>query len=299
MLFSIIIPTYNRIEYLKATLDSVWQQTFQDFEVIVVDDGSTDGTAAYLSSLEGKVSLIQQSNAGPGAARNRGAEAARGEYVVFLDSDDLWFPWTLELTAEIINSVGRPSFISGRILPFSDPAELQHVSAQPLQYRHHPDYLSAGSTLPFAGSCAMIVRRDTFMASGGFLQGKVSAEDHDLALRMGVAGGFVEIMAPTTVGYRRHTTNITGSLLAIVEGIMRLLQRESSGVYPGGNTHKKNRHQILGSHLRPVAIACAKAGLQSQGWELYRKSFLWHVTLLRLKFLFGFPLISLRSMFTK
>jgi glycosyltransferase involved in cell wall biosynthesis len=94
--FSVIIPAYNRRALLIETLNSVWQQTFADFEVIVVDDGSTDGTAEYLGSLGAKVQCVMQDNFGPGAARNRGLEIANGRYVAFVDSDDVWFPWTLE-----------------------------------------------------------------------------------------------------------------------------------------------------------------------------------------------------------
>src|SRR5215510_13897684 len=100
-IFSIIIPTYNRLPYLKKTLDSIWEQSFTDFEVIVVDDGSTDGTADYLRELGGSVELLRQENRGPGAARNLGVMHARGEYIAFLDSDDLWFPWPLKTYAAV------------------------------------------------------------------------------------------------------------------------------------------------------------------------------------------------------
>src|SRR5450830_1529256 len=93
--FSIVIPTYNRMKFLQQALDSVWAQTHDDYEIIVVDDGSTDGTKDYLASLDGRVKTVRQSNSGPAAARNLGVRQAKGEYVAFLDSDDLWFPWAL------------------------------------------------------------------------------------------------------------------------------------------------------------------------------------------------------------
>src|SRR5687767_3522938 len=106
--FSVVIPTYNRTALLRRTLESVWRQTFTDFEVIVVDDGSTDGTVDYLRSLGGHVRWLTQPNSGPGAARNLGASVASAEYVAFLDSDDLWFPWTLQVYREIIRSENDP-----------------------------------------------------------------------------------------------------------------------------------------------------------------------------------------------
>ena len=102
MLFSVVIPTYNRLPLLKEALDSVWRQTLTNYEVIVVDDGSTDGTARFARSMGQSIKLLEQTNRGPGAARNLGLEHARGQYVAFLDSDDLWFPWTLDIYAQCI-----------------------------------------------------------------------------------------------------------------------------------------------------------------------------------------------------
>lgn len=89
---SIVIPTYNRSGIVQRAIDSVLAQTFADLEVVVVDDGSTDDTRAALSAYGGRVRYARQENAGPAAARNHGMRLARGEYVGFLDSDDLYFP---------------------------------------------------------------------------------------------------------------------------------------------------------------------------------------------------------------
>src|SRR5437660_10167324 len=102
MLFSVVIPTYNRVDLLAQTLDSVWCQDFTDFEVVVVDDGSNDGTREYLRGLGDRIRVVQQANGGPGAARNAGIREASGNYVALLDSDDLWFQWTLKAFARAI-----------------------------------------------------------------------------------------------------------------------------------------------------------------------------------------------------
>src|SRR5262245_42788481 len=93
--FSVVIPTYNRLEFLISAIESVERQTYKSFEIIVVDDGSTDDTLAHLSALGDRVTLLRQMRKGPGAARNMGARHASGAYVAFLDSDDLWLPWSL------------------------------------------------------------------------------------------------------------------------------------------------------------------------------------------------------------
>lgn len=99
MRFSVIIPLYNKEAYVRKTLESVIAQTYRDFECIVVDDGSTDGSLDIVRSLDTgdcKLEIISQANAGVAAARNNGVAASRGEYVCFLDADDWWEPTFLE-----------------------------------------------------------------------------------------------------------------------------------------------------------------------------------------------------------
>ncbi len=108
--FSVIIPTFNRVELLKRALDSVFGQRFKEFEMIVVDDGSTDGTREYLEDLGAAVKFWTQPNSGPSGARNTGVRQARGEYLAFLDSDDLWFPWTLDVYATVLGKANYLAF---------------------------------------------------------------------------------------------------------------------------------------------------------------------------------------------
>ncbi len=91
--FSIIIPTYNRADSVANTLESCFSQSFEDFEIVVVDDGSKDNTVAVLQDIdEPRLKVITQANAGPAAARNTGMDNASGEFIAFLDSDDVWYP---------------------------------------------------------------------------------------------------------------------------------------------------------------------------------------------------------------
>ena len=110
---SVVIPTYNRQAYLKAAVESVLAQTYGDFEVIVVDDGSTDGTARVASSFGPKVRYILQENRQVGAARNNGIRNSGGEYIALLDSDDLWSPEHLEACLEAAESKGAGVAYSG------------------------------------------------------------------------------------------------------------------------------------------------------------------------------------------
>jgi glycosyltransferase involved in cell wall biosynthesis len=95
---SVIMPTYNRADTIGRAVDSVRAQTFGDWELIVVDDGSTDGTAAVVSGIDPRIHLLRQGNQGCYVARNTGLQASTGRYITFLDSDDEWLPHFLELT---------------------------------------------------------------------------------------------------------------------------------------------------------------------------------------------------------
>lgn len=103
MKFSVIIPLYNKAPHIRRTLESVLAQTHQDFEVIVVDDGSTDGGGEIVAEIhDQRIHLVRQENAGAAAARNKGIEEARFEYIAFLDADDEWLPHHLETMADLI-----------------------------------------------------------------------------------------------------------------------------------------------------------------------------------------------------
>ena len=93
---SVVIPTYNSARFIVETLESVFAQTYRDYEVIVVDDGSTDNTKEVLKPYMSRIRYIYKENGGPASARNVGIKNARGEYIAFLDSDDLWLPEKLE-----------------------------------------------------------------------------------------------------------------------------------------------------------------------------------------------------------
>src|SRR5262245_50985738 len=104
---SVIIPLYNKATTVERTLASIDAQTIRDFEVIVVDDGSTDGSADLIAAWpEPRIRLIRQENAGPGAARNKGLAEANGRYVAFLDADDEWLPEFLEHSLHLLESYG-------------------------------------------------------------------------------------------------------------------------------------------------------------------------------------------------
>lgn len=105
--FSIVVPTYNRSVSVLDTLQSCFEQTFRDFEVVVVDDGSSDDTREVLATIEdSRLTVVHQDNAGPAAARNHGMRVASGQYIAFLDSDDRWYPTFLEVANACLEEHG-------------------------------------------------------------------------------------------------------------------------------------------------------------------------------------------------
>jgi glycosyltransferase involved in cell wall biosynthesis len=290
VLFSVIIPTFNRAGMLRRTLDTVWQQAFQDFETVVVDDGSTDGTVAYLRQLDGSVRVCSQANQGPGAARNLGARNTKGDYLAFLDSDDLWFDWTLASYAKIINEHHEPAFVAGKPFRFASEAELEAVGCDEVQSKSFADYYASGDDWRWWGASSFVVRRDVFEAVGGFTNEWVNGEDADLALRLGVARGFVQVTAPFTFGYREHDVSAMKNLDRTVAGIRQKIRVEQAGGYPGGPPRARERRRILTRHIRPVTLACLRHGRRRDAWELYRASFPWQAQSGRWKYLAGFLL---------
>ena len=150
-LVSVVIPTYKHANFVLETLDSVFAQTFTDFEVIVVNDGSPDNTAAVLRPMiaSGKIRYIEQPNRGQAAARNRGILAANGEYIALLDDDDLWEPDKLQWQIEALRDRRDCVLVYGQLRTFG--GGLRYTTPEAVRRREPLASISSaacGSTLP-------------------------------------------------------------------------------------------------------------------------------------------------------
>lgn len=289
--FSVVMPVYNRANIVAESIESILAQTFTDYEIIVVDDGSTDDTVSVIQKYS-NIRILKQENSGPGEARNLAARHATGRYLAFLDSDDLWFPWSLETYAAVIAENDSPSFIAGKHFVFKDACKIEQAVETKVSINRFEDYLDSGDEWRWFGVSSFVVRRQEFSNVGGFTSGRINAEDAELALRLGTSPGFVQITSPPTFGYRSHTGNITFDPIKSNQGLQAILSAEANGNLPGGNERRAERWRILSRHIRPHVVAAAKKGRVGTALKLYSATLSWHLKSMRLKFLLAVPVMA-------
>lgn len=202
---SVIIPTYNRTRYICDAIDSVLAQSYQDLEIIVVNDGSTDDTATVLKKYAGRIKLILQENRGVSAARNRGIIEASGEYVAFLDADDLWFSNKLSVQIPLLES----NFELGMVFSYLEFIDEQGRRTSRIKPKQKPgiDFLSM---LEFgsAATSSCVIRKQCLDAAGQFDEFLHIYEDVDLFLR--VVKRFPAVLVEQPLGgYREHSNQST------------------------------------------------------------------------------------------
>jgi glycosyltransferase involved in cell wall biosynthesis len=204
-LITAIIPTYNRAAEVCRAIDSVLAQTYRNIEVIVVDDGSTDDTQVRLQAYAGRVRVVKQTNAGPGAARNHGVRLSSGDIVAFLDSDDVWLPPKLERQNSIMQRAGGtiPCCLCNAIFRFTDGTEMASFDRAGFSPRYG-DGIWENVTEVLLNSFVLFnqtaaIRRDVFERLGGFDETFWCLEDHDLALRLSLEGGWGYTTEPLVI----------------------------------------------------------------------------------------------------
>jgi len=178
---TVVIPTYNRATFLKDAIDSVLAQTFLDFELIVVDDGSTDDTPKLLSSYNNKVRVITQTNQGPSAARNRGIEAAKGKWIAFLDSDDVWKPDKLKKQVRFITDHPDTKICQTEEVWIRNG---KRVNPRKKHEMHSGWIYEKCLPLCIVSPSSVMIHQDVFEKVGLFDETMPACEDYDLWLRI-------------------------------------------------------------------------------------------------------------------
>lgn len=207
-LISVIIPTYNRGWIIKEAIDSVLSQDYRDFELIIVDDGSTDNTLEILNSYQDDITVLRQNNHGVSAARNLGIMAASGRFVAFLDSDDLWLPQKLSSQVDYFNL--NPDAI---ICQTEEIWIRKGVRVNPKK-RHKKPWgmiFEQSLALCLVSPSAVMIRRSLFDEVGFFDEKLPVCEDYDLWLRISCRFPVYLIDTPLIIKRGGHDDQLSAS----------------------------------------------------------------------------------------
>ncbi|NEQ66047.1 MAG: glycosyltransferase [Symploca sp. SIO2D2] len=222
-LISVIIPAYNAQETIVETVESVLQQTFSDFEVIVVDDGSQDSTVEILSSItDSRLQVFSYPNAGACVSRNRGFAQAKGEFIAFLDADDLWTADKLEAQLAALQANHEAGVAYSWTDCIDETGKLlrrgNHLSVNGDVYASLllSDVLENGSN--------PLIRREALTAVGGFDESLKGVEDWDLYLRLAVNYQFVAVPSPQVL-YRISTNSRSSQMLRVELASLQVIDR--------------------------------------------------------------------------
>ena len=258
---SVVIPAYNAERYLRETLDSVLAQTYRDLEVLVVDDGSTDTTRDVVRSYGEPVRCIEQENAGPSPARNRGIREARGDLVAFVDSDDLWLPEKLAEQVPLFDDAGRVGLVychvarvdaSGRPVGTPQAPKPKGDVFDQFLFRNH------------CGTSGAVVRRECFDRCGVFPEDMVWAEDWHLWLRIARHYAF-QAVDRVLVHHRVHGGALTRQHEKAYRGARSVLE----GALTDGDGADRRAARRRGLHRldRNQALSLLALG---EGWKAWR-----------------------------
>lgn len=221
-LISIILPVYNGEEFLKETIDSVINQTFQDWELIVVNDGSTDSTekiADDYGKYDSRIKVISQSNLGLSSARNTGFAHCKGEVIGFLDADDKYLPECLTIISNRFRSPDLDLLISGYFY-FQDSISLHTHNFQEKQIS--PNSLIQRNMAP---PVAYFIRRELANKLEGFDPTLKSCEDWDFWIRAGKIGAKIYTIPEVLVGYRYVPNSMSRNPLVMYEALTEVSLR--------------------------------------------------------------------------
>jgi glycosyltransferase involved in cell wall biosynthesis len=246
-LLSVIITSHNQASFIRAAVESATSQEYASKEIIVVDDASSDQSPEVLASYGDAIRFIPlRENVGASRARNIGMAAARGEFLVFLDGDDLLLPWALAVYGQIAEQKS-PQIILSRMLWFDreipafksadTPASIEVVAYESLLEKDRPYRASAS---------ALVIRRDVFSNVQGWTNEIFPMEDLDVLVKLLHSGRTVQILAPPTVGYRVHSGNTINQVASCASAFRMIVNKEKRGGYPNGSVKRRARYAFLG-----------------------------------------------------
>jgi GT2 family glycosyltransferase len=260
--FSVIIVFYNHEPFVRAAVDSILEQRDDRLEVIAVDDGSTDGTKEALVEYGDSIQpVFLDPNEGASAARNAGASRATGDYLVFLDGDDVFMPWAIDVY-ETVAREKQPVLMIGSMSWFRGGVPESGTRPREIFLIEYRDYFSKDRAVG-ASASAMVIERKAFQQTGGWQDFPV--DDHDLLWKLGTAGRVVQIVHPPTTFHRSHAQQTSLQTARVIDGIEVLIRKERQNHYPGGRERRFERRACVGGVVFHWSRLALRRGLYRKG----------------------------------
>ena len=254
-LVSVIIPTFNRAEVVSRAVNSVLNQTFKDFECIVVDDGSTDETDSVLLGFADRIKVVKTENRGVSAARNTGAKLAAGKYIAFLDSDDEWKPQKLQKQFDFMQK--SASRISQTDETWVRNGKFVNKSAKYIRPSGNIFYncLEVCAVTP----SSVMMERGLFFEYGGFDENFPVCEDYDLWLRMSLKERFGLVDEPLIIKYGGNADQLSNSACLDKYRIISLFNMLHKNTALS-DEHKRAVQEVLAKKVEIYSSGAKKRG---------------------------------------
>jgi GT2 family glycosyltransferase len=256
---SVVIPTFNRWPFVGEAVESVFAQSYSDFELIVVDDGSTDETQKELAKFRSRLRLFVKAREGVAAARNFGVRRAVGRYVAFLDSDDLWRPKKLEMQTAFMEKKPAVQICQ------TEEIWIRHgVRVNPKSKHQKPsgDIFARSLELCLVSPSAVMMTKELFSRFGGFDERFPVCEDYDLWLRIAVEHPVPLIPKPLIIKRGGHADQLSRSTWAMdryrVAALQKLLRSSLQG------TQRASALAVLRSKVAILAQGARKRGKEQE-----------------------------------
>jgi glycosyltransferase involved in cell wall biosynthesis len=260
-LISVIIPTYNRQGFLLQAVESVFKQTVADYELIVIDDGSTDGTGEGLKPYENRLQYIYRENRGVSAARNTGLQAARGDWIAFLDSDDYWLPAKLETQVRFFAENPQA------LICQTEEIWIRHgrrVNPHKKHRKFSGDIFSPSLIRCIVSPSAVMIRREFLNQIGPFDESLPACEDYDLWLRISCRFPVFLIEEPLVVKQGGHPDQLSRRIPFLdrfrIQALVKVLGSDLLS-----SDRQETALQELKKKCRIYGQGCMKRGKKEEG----------------------------------
>lgn len=291
---SVVIPTYNSVKFVTEAIDSVLAQTFTDFEILVIDDGSKDETREVLAEKYGKlIRYLYKENGGVSTARNFGIENAKGKYIAFLDADDIWLPEKLEKQMRAFAE--NPKFKAGytSLRKVTDDLKPIGIIENERTDSLIEDLLLKGNIVGSPSS--VIYLRELFKISGGFDKTLSQCADWEMWIRLAIQTDFIFIKEPL-VNYRIHASNMSKNA-SLLEKDSLLLMEKGFALPELPESLKKKRKKGFAKNYMVLAGTYFHVGQYKDFLRCLWKSAIWDFG--QITYILKFPLRQLENSFNR